>query len=244
MTWANRFRLFLGLVVVVVIVAASTLFLSVRETNVASSTASVKAISYSVGSDYAGTVVSEKIKVGDTVKKGERLLTVQSAAVATAAAQKGGIPASSSYVVAPGGLLTLIATQPGMVASLGANLGGFVSGGSRLASIDKTGSLYVSAHFHIDAYDFSRIEKGAIVDLVLPNQRELTGKVYRLTVTTTKNGEASVTATIHSSALVLGKDSGLVSPGTPIAANLHLRDSGPLGGLREMFTSLLEKMHL
>ena len=43
MTWTNRFRLFFGLIVILAIVLAATLILSVRQTEVASSTASVKA---------------------------------------------------------------------------------------------------------------------------------------------------------------------------------------------------------
>jgi len=177
MTWANRFRLFFGLIAVLVIVLVSTLVLSVRQTEVASSTASVRAVTYTVGSDYAGTVVDEKVKQGDTVTKGEPLLTIQSAAVATASAVKGGIPANESYTVAPGGMLTLTATQPGVIERLGTQVGGFVSAGSAIATIDQAGSLYVQAKFRLDPYDFSRIQKGARVDLVLPDQQQLSGEV-------------------------------------------------------------------
>jgi multidrug resistance efflux pump len=244
MTWANRFRLFLGFIVVVGIVVGATLVLSVRETEVASSSASVKAVSYSIGSDYAGTVVAEKVKAGDTVRKGEPLLTIQSASLATAALTKGGVPASEAYTVAPGGILTLTATEPGVVASMGAHVGGFVSAGSQLATIDRAGSLYVLAQFHIDPYDFSRIQKGARVDLVLPNQQQLTGTVSQINVTTTTAGAARVRVQVHSSALVLGKDNGLITPGTPVDATLRLRDDGPLGGLRVLFVNLLQKVHL
>ncbi|HEX4400797.1 MAG TPA: HlyD family efflux transporter periplasmic adaptor subunit [Galbitalea sp.] len=244
MTWANRFRLFVGLIAVIGIVLAATLVLSVRETEVASSSASVKAVSYSVGSDYAGTVVAEKVKTGETVKKGQPLMTIQSAALATAALTKGGVPTSEAYTVAPGGMLTLTATEPGEVATMGAHAGGFVSAGSQLATIDRAGSLYVQAQFHIDPYDFSRIEKGARVDLVLPNQQELTGAVSQISVTTTTAGAAHVRIQVSSRGLVLGKDNGLITPGTPVDATLRLRDEGPLGGLRELFVSLLQKLHL
>ncbi len=244
MTWANRLRLFVGLIVVVAIVAVATLVLSIRETQVSSSTASVKAITYSVGSDYAGTVIDEKVKAGDTVKKGQPLMTIQSAAVETASATKPGVPSSESYTVASGGMLTLNATEPGVIESVGAHVGGFVSAGSTLATIDQAGSLFVLAKFRIDPYDFSRIQKGARVDLIMPNQQQLTGAVSQIHVTTTTGGAASASVEVTSPELVPGQDSGLVTPGTPVAATLHLRDDGPLGGLRTMFVSLLQKLHL
>lgn len=244
MTWANRLRLFVGLIAVLAVVLVSTLILSVRQSEVTSSTASVKAITYSVGSDYAGTVVDEKVKQGDTVTKGEPLLTIQSAAVATASAIKGGIPANESYTVARGGMLTLNATQPGVIEKLSAQDGGFVSAGSSLATIDRADSLYVQAKFRVDPYDFSRISKGAHVDLVLPDQHQVSGTVSQIKVTTTSGGAASAEIKVTSSQLTQGASHGLAVPGTPIQATLRLRDDGPLGGLRVLFVSLLHKLHL
>ena len=68
MTWGNRFRLLGGLMLVLAIVGGATLVLNQRENQVASGSASLDAISYSVGSDYAGSVVAESVKAGDQVK--------------------------------------------------------------------------------------------------------------------------------------------------------------------------------
>jgi multidrug resistance efflux pump len=244
MTWANRIRLVIGLFAVLAIVLVCTLVLSVRQTEVTSASASVKALTYSVGSDFAGTVAELKVKEGDTVTKGEPLLTIQSAAVVTASAVKGGIPASPSYTVGKGGMLTLNATEAGVVEKLGVQAGGFVSAGSALATIDRAQSLYVQAKFHLDSYDFSRIQKGARVDLVMPDQRQVTGTVSQIRVTTTADGTASAEVEVRTPQLKLGGDNGLGSPGTPVQATLRLRDDGPLGGLRVMFAQLLQKLHL
>lgn len=244
MTWGNRLRLAAGLIVVLAVVLVSTLVLSVRQTEVSSSTASVNAMTYSVGSDYAGTVVDQKVKQGDTVTKGETLLTIQSAAVAAASATHPGIPANESYTVAPGGMLTLKATEPGVIEKMGAEIGGFVSAGSSLATVDRAQSLYVQAKFRLDPYDFSRVQKGARVDLVLPDQRQLTGTVSQIHVTTTSGGAASVEIRVTCPQLAVSKDSELASPGTPIQATLHLRDDGLLGGLRVMVADFLQKLHL
>ncbi|HEU0206594.1 MAG TPA: HlyD family efflux transporter periplasmic adaptor subunit [Pseudolysinimonas sp.] len=244
MTWATRIRLVIGLVAVLAVVLVFTLVLSVRQTEVTSASATVKALSYSVGSDFAGTVSELKVKEGDTVTKGEPLMTVQSAAVVTASAAKGGIPTSPSYKVSKGGMLTLNATEAGVVEKLGVQAGGFVSAGSALATIDRAQSLYVLAKFRLDPYDFSRIQKGARVDLVMPDQRQVTGTVSKIRVTTADNGTASAEVEVLVPQLTLGSDNGLGSPGTPVQATLRLRDDGPLGGLRVMFAQLLQKLHL
>ncbi len=240
MTRSNRIRLFIGLIVVAVIVAASTLILSERESQVESHSAEVKSITYTVGSDYAGTVLSQGVKEGDTVKKGQTLMTIQSASLAASHAK---MPKSTAYRVSSGGMLTLTATQPGNVQRIGAQVGSFVSAGSAIATIDRSKSLYVLADFRLDPYDFSRIEKGAEVDLILPNQQKLTGKVSRISVKTL-NGKADATVEVKSAELVDGTHDGLVAPGTPINATLHLRPDGPLGGLKESFVALLEKIGL
>ncbi|MCU1598342.1 MAG: hypothetical protein JWQ47_2081 [Glaciihabitans sp.] len=243
MTWANRFRLLLGLVVVVAIALGATLILSQRETLVASSSASVRAVSYSIGSDYAGTVVSQQANQGDSVKKGQSLLTIQSATLLRDQKSHAGVPKSTAYKVSTAGMMTLVATEPGIVSRIGAHVGGFVSAGSALATVDREGSLYVLADFRLDPYDFSRVEKGAVVDLILPNQQRLAGTVTRIDVTTI-GGKADASIEVHSSQLVTGTHDGLVAPGTPVTANLHLRDNGPLAGLKEGFVGLLEKMGL
>ena len=244
MTWGNRFRLLIGLVAVFAIVLVSTLVLSVRQTEVGSSSASVKAVTYSIGSDYAGTVVGLNVKEGDKVTKGEPLVTIQSAAVAAASAVKGGIPTNASFTVARSGMLTLNATEAGVIEKLGVQVGGFVSAGSSLATIDRAQSLYVQAKFRLDPYDFSRVQKGARVDLVLPDQSQLTGTVTQIRVTTTGSGAASAEVQVTSPQLTLGGNNGLGVPGTPVQATLRLRDDGPLGGLRVMFAAWLQKLHL
>lgn len=244
MTWANRFRLLLGLIVVVAIALGATLVLSQRETEVASKSASIEAISYSVGSEYAGTVIDEKAKVGDPVKAGQVLITIQSASLLTALKSKTAVQSTSAYTVSTSGALALLAAEPGIVSKLGAQVGGFVSAGSSIETIDRANSLFVRAHFTLDAYDFSRIRNGASVDLILPNQQMLSGRVSKIHVTTTAAGLADASIEVHSSQLQRGTHNGLVTPGTPISATLHLRDNGPLSGLKASFITLLRQIGL
>jgi len=247
MTWTNRFKLLNGLIIVVAIVAAATLMLNKRESQVASTSASIEAISYSVGSDYAGTVVKQSVKQGDTVKTGDPLLTIQSASlmsyISTLATQDKTLPTTTAYTVGSDGLLTLIATQPGVVSTVRASVGGFVGAGQTLATINRSKSLYTLAKFKLDPYDFSRIEKGAEVEIVLPDTRKVLGKVAVIRVDTVA-GKANAVVEVRSTGLKYGGHDGLIEPGTPVTAIMHLRDDGPLSGVTNTFQTLLLQVGL
>ncbi len=243
MTWRNRIRLLVGLAVVAAIVAGATLVLNRREGQVSSVTASIKAVSYSVGSDYPGTVIKQDVQPGDRVAKGDPILSIQSAALATDIATRHAAPSSTAYKVATDGTMTLIATQPGVVSKADTSVGGFVGAGQRLVTIDRSGSLTVRAEFRVDPTDFARIERGAAVDIVLPNYQRIPGRVHIVHVHTVA-GQADAVIEVTSDRLVLGGHDGLVASGTPVTAILHLRDDGPFAGVSDSAHALMEKVGL
>lgn len=241
MTWGNRFRLLGGLVLVLAIVAGATLILNQRENQVASGSAALDALSYSVGSDYAGSVVAQSVKAGDRVKKGDPLMTIQSATLLRDLSSPKTSPVSTAYTTSTDGTLTLTATEPGIVSSVTAQVGGLVGAGQPLATIDRTGPLFVLAKFRVDSYNFARIEKNGRVDIILPNHKRIAGVVSDVKVQTV-GGEADAAIKVTSRELVAGSNDGLVEPGTPVAAILHLRDNGPLAGVKNSFFSFLEQI--
>ena len=139
------------------------------------------------------------------------------------------------------GTLTLTATEPGIVSSVKAQVGGLVGAGQPLATIDRTGPLFVLAKFRVVSYDFARIEKNGRVEVVLPNHKRIAGVVSDVKVQTV-GGEADAEITVTSKDLIAGSNDGLVEPGTPVTAILHLRDNGPLAGVKDSFFSLLEQI--
>jgi multidrug resistance efflux pump len=241
MTWGNRFRLLGGLFIVLAIVAGATLVLNQRENQVASGSASINAISYSVGSDYAGSVVSQAVKAGDKVEKGDPLMTIQSATLLRDLSSPKTVPVSAAYTTSKDGTLTLTATEPGVVSDIKAQVGGLVGAGQPLATIDRTGPFFVLAKFRVDSYDFARIEKGARVEIVLPNHQRVIGTASDVKVQTVA-GAADAAIKITSKGLIAGSHDGLVEPGTPVTAIMHLRDDGPLAGVKDSFFSLLEQI--
>jgi len=243
MTWVNRLRLLAGLMGVLVIVAGATFVLNQREAQVSSVSASIEAVSYKVATDYSGTLMSRNVQVGDEVAAGDPLVRIQSATLLRALEIDGDVPVSSSYTVSSAGIITLRATEPGVVSSLDAQVGGFVDSGVPVVTIDFADSLFTRAEFLLDPYDFSRIEDGAAVDVVLPDRARVLARVASVKVVTV-DGQASTTVEVTSDDFVRGDHAGLVSPGTPVSAVIHLRDDGPISGLLEAFYGFVEKIGL
>ncbi len=200
MTWTNRLRLFGGLVVVLVIVAACTLVFNQRQSAVASTSAAIAAQEYAVGTDYGGTVTEEYVEEGDSVTKGAKLLQVQSLQLAQDI-RKGVVGAdtqTSAYDIGEDGLITFKAEVSGTVAKVDVKTGGYVQAGSELGTIHKEDSLFVTSTFTVTARDYGRIRNGAQVDLRLPDDRTVRGTVQSVSVETSDDGRAKTTVDVQS----------------------------------------------
>ena len=241
MTWGNRFKLFVGFVLVLAVVAAGTVVFNQRQTQVASTSAQIGAQHYEVGTDYGGIVTDAYVEVGDEVSEGQRMFAVHSLQLERDLILGTISPAEAS--LAPDGALVVRASTSGTVSEIALGEGTFASPGSVLATIDAEGSLYAEAEFVLTPRDFGRIEAGAAVVLRLPDGREIGGKVTDLTVETVE-GDAHVTAKVEAGGLVGATSDPLVKPGTPLTATLHLRNDGPLAGVHDALSDFAAKIGL
>ena len=131
MTWENRLRLILGVLGVFVLVAALTLVFNQRQNQIASYTGAVAADKYTVGADYAGTVVKQGIRQGEAVKKGQPLFVVQSLALKESLSNGLEVPDTDAYRVdAKHGTISYYAVTDGQMTELNARLGNSIAGGS------------------------------------------------------------------------------------------------------------------
>lgn len=242
MTWINRLKLLTGLLVVLVVVAAATIILNQRESQVSSASASIETLSYSIGSDYPGIVVEQTVKQGDEITQGDPLMTIQSPALTQVLSSDTlTVPPSAAYTVTDDGMLSLLATEDGVVSAIDARVGGFVSAGQALATVDRGEGMFVSAEFRLQPYDFARVEKGAWVEIILPDHTRVEGTVTDVRVTTV-DGQADTDLTIQSDDLVMGGAGGLIASGTPVTAVLHLTEEGPLAGVKSAWLQFLEQI--
>jgi multidrug resistance efflux pump len=245
MTWSNRIRLYGGLVVVIALVAALTLVFNQRRSQVLSLTSHVVADQVTVGAQFGGVVVDQKVAAGDSVDKGDSLYTVVvPRAVGTAGEAVNAIAAvrNAAYAVDPKkSTVTYRALTSGVLTDVQSTEGGFVQSGAALATITAVGSEYAVAEFRLSPRDYGRVETGAHVDLLLPDNRTVPGEVRAVSVTT-DGGVALTKVTISSDALRDAANAKLTAPGTPLSATLSLRDDGPLAGPTDAMVDFLRKI--
>lgn len=243
MTWGNRFRLLLGAIAVLVVVAGLTLVFNQRQHSATSDTATITAADYPVGSTYPGTVTKVEAKEGQQVRTGDPLVSVRSASLLHDLRQGLVTVKSLGYSVSPTGVIQFQSAVDGTVHGVLVRPGMFVQAGGKLLTVAKAGSLTVAAKVSLTPTDYGRLTRGAPVDLLLPNQTSVPGRVQQIAVSTVGD-RAVAQIEVTSDKLTDGGDGGLIQSGTPVTATVHLRDDGPLAGSVDAGRALLRKVGL
>ncbi|MBD7956926.1 HlyD family efflux transporter periplasmic adaptor subunit [Microbacterium sp. Sa4CUA7] len=243
MTWANRLKLAGGILLVLAVVAACTVVFNQRQHRVLSTSATIVAQTYPVGTDYGGIVTRQYVEVGDEVAAGQPLFDVRSLQLQRDIATGQMTDAVLAASVTQDGTSTILATVDGTVRDVTVPQGGFAQAGSVLASVDQDATLFVEAEFLLSPRDYARIEQGSDVEVLLPNQSVLGGDVTGIEVAT-EQGQAKSTLRITSAELSAQAATGLFQAGTPVQVTLQLRDDGPLAGVGDALRDLLQKVGL
>ncbi|WP_158270260.1 HlyD family efflux transporter periplasmic adaptor subunit [Mycetocola zhujimingii] len=241
MTWRSRLRLISGLVVVLGIVAVLTLVFTQRQSQVASDSASIEAERFPIGIDYGGTVVERLVDEGDLVAQGDPLFVVLSTSLQADLADGLLKPETIAYAVTADGTITLTAAVAGTVRDVTTERGSFVQAGQVLATVDRAGSLFVTAEYELTSRDYGRIENGAEVTLLLPDDQRIAGTVTSVQVSTSE-GIAQTVVLVHSDELSDGGHNGLMARGTPVTATLQLRNDGVLAGVSDGLFDFFRKI--
>jgi len=231
MTWTNRLRLLTGLLTVLAIVAVLTLVFNQRQTQAQSLSATVGTDTYEVGASYGGTVVEQYVQENDSVAVGDKLFTMNSVSMQQDVANKVKVKDTEAYDVdTVNGTVTYKATVAGQVDQIGARLGTTLTYGQSFARITVTGSQFVDAQFLLSPRDYERVQPGAEVSILLPNNQKVSGTVGTIKVAT-EEGNAAAKIRVESPELTDTALSTLTKTGTPVVATVRLRDDGPLAGV-------------
>lgn len=244
MTWANRLRLYGGLILVLGVVAALVLVFNQRQSQAVSVSAHIATDRATVGAAYGGVVTRQYVQAGDSVTKGQDLFTVVSPVVRQDALQGVTLAATPAFHVnTADSTVTYTALTSGVLKDVNAPEGGYVQGGGDLATITAVGSQYAVADFVLSPQDYARIQHGARVDLLLPNDQTVQGRVEDVSVQT-QGTHAMTKVTVASPALHAPGLSRLAQPGTPVTATLYLRNDGPLAGPTDALIRFLRRIGL
>ncbi|GAA4555843.1 hypothetical protein [Pseudonocardia xishanensis] len=237
MTVARRFRLVLGILVVLLVAAYLTMLLNARNGRVDGTSASLAAENYPVGTDYSGTVTAQLVRIGDDVRVGQPMFELQSATLVRDLAQGLIDPARVPYTIKDGNTMVITATDQGRVEGVSYAVGSFVPANSELATVQRAGSLYVEAEFVLTAPDYARLPPNATIDVLLPNNDTVRAQAGRVRVST-ENGEARTVVQAFSPELGDATSDGLFAVGSPVQATLHLRNDGVVTDVTDWVTTL------
>ena len=225
MTWASRLHLLMGMLIVLVVAALATYHLNETRGRAPSDTAQILAEQYAVGSPYAGLVADHLVEVGDDVAVGDPMFVIDSAGLAYDLAHGLLTDPPEFTELDAEGRLVILASGDGRVTDLTAERGTFVPTATTLATVQRAGTLYVQGEYTLTAKEYARLTDGAPVSIVLPNEQTLAGQVDRVEVTTT-DGRAQAVVRVTSEELLEATDNGLVAAGTPVVAQIALRNDG------------------
>lgn len=243
MTWASRIRLIAGMFLVLVVAALATYHLNETRGRATSDSAQILAETYAVGSPYAGLVADHLVDVGDEVTEGDPLFVIDSAGLTYDLANGLVSEPPEFTTLDEQGRLVVLASGDGRVTQLAAKRGTFVPSASTLATVQRSGTLYVQGEYTLTPKEYARLPDGADVTIMLPDESTLDGTVERVEVTTT-NGQAQAVVRVASTELVDGSEAGLVSAGTPVVVQIALTNEGVVttvaGKVRSYVEGLLE----
>jgi hypothetical protein len=184
------------------------------------------------------------VQEGAIVKKGQKLFTVQSVTLQQDLANNVDISSSDAYDVdRKTATVTYKATVQGEVSDLQAKLGNSLGASQNFAKISVTDSQYVEAQYLLSPGDYGRVEQGAPVSILLPNNQSVAGTVATVEVAT-DSGQARTDIRVNSPELKNAALGNLAKPGTPVVATLQLRDDGPLAGVSDAAFAFLRQIGL
>lgn len=229
MKFISRIRFIFGILIVILIVGALSMYLNNIMSVSQSTKAQLAADSTTVGTDYPGLIVKQNVEEGDTVTKGQVLFEIQSTQL-NDDLTKGTVTASTlSFTVDPTtNYIRIKANDDGVVEKINYRAGSYVPGGGIVASVNTVGSLYVTAHFQLSPPDYARINKSNTISLRLPDNSTQTATVFSIAlVSNGDNVDTVVKARIKNANISDFR----FSVGTPVEATLQLNQDNIFQGL-------------
>lgn len=245
MTIANRLKLLFGLIAVLLVGSCFILLFNQRQSRVDSRQASVQAPVATVGAAYSGVVTDLRTANGKRVNKGDVLMVTVSQDLQQAVAL-GARPVSNVAMDVDIKTSTIAykAAIEGYVSGLTASVGSFVPAGSQIASVVGDGTRSVVGTFELDPTQYQRVETGAPVEIMLPDNSRLGGVVSDVEVTGAAGPHTTTRIAVACATLGDKRYQAMARQGSPVTAIVTLRDDGILAGPTDALMAFLTKIGL
>ncbi|HEU0266541.1 MAG TPA: biotin/lipoyl-binding protein [Candidatus Saccharimonadaceae bacterium] len=238
MKFLTRIKFSTGLLVVILIVGALTLYLNAMMSTAQSFKAQIGADTQGLGSDFPGVVSAQNVNEGDKVKKGEILFEVNSPEL-TQQLNAGTI--EKSQLTQPmdpkTGAIEVTAPAAGAVQKVYAIVGSSVQADAPIVDINPVGSLYAIAYFHLNTPDYARIHTGSMMTVTLPDNTKVQAKTYTINL---KQDGSTVETVIKARFNHPNMTDFRFAVGTPVDATLKINDKPWYQSLFELVRTLFE----
>ncbi len=219
MSFWSRLKFTIGIMVVFLMVGLLALYLNSTLSTVQATQAYLGADTTTVGVDYAGQVLAQHVNAGQKVRLGQVMFKVQSPTLASDIANRTVDPSTLPFTLNKDGNISVTAPASGIVQKVNYQTGSYVSGGTVMAVIYNSHSLYITGAFHLTPPDYTRLTNGEIMDVTFPDDTTTQAKVYNIALQ--QNG--STVVTIVNARLPRNyKPNPVFSIGTPVQASLRL----------------------
>ena len=243
MTWTTRLQMLGGILAVLVVGFGFTVLFNQRMMLANSLSATVTAPTFPIGSGYGGIVVEQNVAAGDPVKAGDVLFVVNSSSLQQAVSQGTTPDSNLAYDVdVRAGTVTYRSVTDGYLTDVDVSRGSFVPDGGVLASVVGP-ERAVEGYYRLSPVDYGRVDDGSQATIVLPNMQKLDAQVESVQVET-EDGEAVAVIRLSSDALTDPGLAALTREGTPVTAQIALRDEGILAGPTASVLAFLTKIGL
>lgn len=225
MKTSGKFRVFIGIITVFLIVGLLTVALNVSMSTSSSVKAELDAQARSVGTDFAGLVVKQNIEEGQAVEENDILFEIDSPQLKQSLAN-GTVMADSLSVTLNSDTndVQLRATNSGVIEEIFFREGAYVTGSTVVATMYVVDSVFVKANFKLSPNDYARIEKNTPIDVLFPDNTKKEATVTTVNLESSEDKE-SVETVVTAKISDVDMSDFRFSVGTPVNATLHLEQN-------------------
>lgn len=208
-----------GLLILLLIVAATFIYKDTRNDIKISNQSRIGADSYDLGIEYSGLIDKELVSQGDFVHKGDPLAYIKSSSLLADLGSKKVAKADLAYPLSESNEIIMLATQDGVLQDVNYLTGSYVPANQYIFKITAEDTPYVTSHFNLARDDFQRLNKSTLLQVKLPNGQIVDSPIQQISVDTgSQLSGLEVPVTIKST---IKPDRNLLI-GSPVTANLHL----------------------
>ena len=209
----------LGIIAVIALVGALTVFQDYRSSYRAAKDAELQADDYQVGIEYPGIITRNYVRIGDHVVKDQVLATIKSSVLISELTGAKLAVGDLNYPLNENGEVVLRASRAGTIDKIDAPDGSFVSGNKEIYDITSDESRYIVSRNVVSNEDLKLLNKDRLVEVTLYNGEKIQMKIRKITIN--KNGSQYI-ATIESTPIVDGLLNDLII-GMPLQTRLVLK---------------------